>query len=145
MLDRSLVQKAAVASGVVFLAITLAGFVPGLTQDFDRLTTFGDVGARLLGVFGVNWLENLVHLAYGIVGLVAARSPRAARAYFLLGGAAYLVIGVAGFAIDLDSGANVLGVNTAGNVLHVLLGLGMAAVGLVLTTDTTSEPVARGS
>ncbi len=143
MLDRSLVRKGARVFGLVFLAITAAGFVPGLTQDYGRLTTFGDVGARLLGVFGVNWLENLVHLAYGVVGLLAARSARAARAYFLAGGAAYVVLGLLGFLVDLDSVANVLGVNTAGNVLHVALGLGMVVLGVVVTTDTTAEPVAR--
>ena len=36
-------------------------------------------GALLLGIFGVDWLENLSNLLFGVLGIVAARMPRGGR------------------------------------------------------------------
>lgn len=42
----------------------VAGFVPGITTDYDRMTFANHhSGAMLLGVFVVSVLHNLVHLA----------------------------------------------------------------------------------
>ena len=130
--ERTDIQRAALLFGVVFLLVTILGFIPGITTDYDRLTTFDDVGAKLLGIFGVNILENIVHLLYAIAGFAAAASFVASRNYFIWGGAVYLVVWLYGLLIDLDSSANFLGVNTAANWLHFLLGLVMLGVGFLL-------------
>lgn len=140
--DRSLLQTAAMLFGVIFLVVTVLGFIPGITTDYDRLGNFGEVGAKLLGIFGVNWLENVVHLLYGIMGLSLARTWSGSRAYFLGGGAIYLVIWLYGLVIDLDSNANFIGVNTASNWLHFVLGATMIGVGLVLGREVPRERVA---
>jgi hypothetical protein len=129
---RSDIQRAAMLFGIIFLLVTLLGFIPGITTDYDRLTTFDDVGAKLLGIFGVNILENIVHLLYGIAGLAAAASYAASKNYFIWGGVLYLVIWIYGLVIDLDSSANFIGVNAAANWLHFVLGLAMVGIGLLL-------------
>ncbi len=129
---RSDIQRAALMAGIVFLVVGVAGFIPGITTDYDRLTTFDGVGAQLLGIFGVNILENVVHLLYGVAGLAAASSWAASKNYFIWGGAIYLVLWVYGLVIDLDSAANFIGVNNAGNWLHFALGVVMVATGFVL-------------
>jgi hypothetical protein len=48
------------------------------------------------------------------------------------GGAAYLVLRVCGFVIDRDTGANFVPVNPADNWLHLGLGVGMIALGVVV-------------
>src|SRR3954452_24609206 len=84
------VQIAAATFGVVFLLVGVAGFVPGITQHLDRLQ-WGrpGSGAELLGVFRVPVLHNVVHLLFGIVGLVASRSIRASRSFLFVGGLIY--------------------------------------------------------
>jgi hypothetical protein len=135
------IQVAAALTGVVFLIVTVAGFIPGVTTEYGRLDTFGAPGAKLLGIFGVNWVENLVHLAYGVGGLLLARTARWAWRYFVGGGALYLLVGLYGFATGTHSEANLLGVNAAGNWLHVALSVGMVGVGLLL--GGRNRPAAR--
>jgi len=120
--ERTDLQRAALAFGVVFLLVTIFGFIPGITTDYDRLTTFDDVGAKVFGIFGVNVLENIVHLLYAVAGFAAAASWAASRAYFVWGGAVYLVVWLYGLLIDLSSSAHIIGVNEAGNWLHFALG-----------------------
>src|SRR3954470_23091392 len=93
------VQIAAATFGVVFLLVGVAGFVPGITQHLDRLEGGGhDSGAELLGVFRVSVLHNVVHLLFGIVGLVASRSIRGSRSFLFVGGLIYAVLFVYGLA-----------------------------------------------
>jgi hypothetical protein len=125
------IRTAAIAFGITFLLVGVMGFIPGITQDTNRLGEFGEVAAKLLGVFGVNWLENAAHLLFGVAGLVAARRAEHARTYFLVSGVLYLGLWIYGMLIDLQSSANFLGVNEAGNWLHAALGVVMLAVGLV--------------
>ena len=131
--ERTDVQRAAFVFGIVLLAVGILGFIPGITSDYDRLTTFDDVGAKLLGIFGTNILENIVHLLYGVAGLAAAASWAASKNYFIWGGVIYLVVWLYGLLIDLDSSANFLGVNAAANWLHFLLGVVMIAAGYLLS------------
>ena len=131
--ERTDVQRAAFVFGIVLLAVGILGFIPGITSDYDRLTTFDDVGAKLLGIFGVSILENIVHLLYGVAGLAAAASWAASKNYFIWGGVIYLVVWLYGLLIDLDSSANFLGVNTAANWLHFLLGVVMIGAGFLLS------------
>ena len=140
--ERTDLQRAALAFGVVFLLVTILGFIPGITTDYDRLTTFDDVGAKLLGIFGVNILQNIVHLLYAVAGFAAAASWAASRAYFIWGGAVYLVVWLYGLLIDLESSANFLGVNAAANWLHFLLGVVMLAVGFLLGRRVNDRRVA---
>lgn len=141
--DRTaLLRKAAAAVGVVFLLVGIAGFIPGITTDYDSLTAAGpESEAKLLGVFEVSVLHNIVHLAFGVVGLVAAKTASAARMYLLGGGAVYLVLWVYGLVIDLDSDANFVPVNTADNWLHFGLGIGMIAIGVALSRGRTGRTV----
>jgi hypothetical protein len=82
-------------------------------------------------VFSVSILHNIVHLAFGVAGLVAARTARGARAYLIVGGVIYLVLWIYGLVIDQNSSANFVPINTADNWLHLVLGIGMIAIGLL--------------
>jgi hypothetical protein len=130
---RTSVQNAALLVGVVFLLVGVLGFIPGVTSNFDQLTFAGhESEAALLGVFQVSVLHNIVHLLFGIAGLVAARTFSAARGYLIGGGVIYLVLFVYGLVIDHESAANVVPVNNADNYLHLVLSIGMIALGILL-------------
>jgi len=130
---RSPVQLAAAVVGVVFLLVGVLGFVPGVTAEYDALQLAGDESdALLLGVFQVSVLHNIVHLAFGVVGLAMARTAAAARTFLIGGGLIYVVLWLYGLVIDQDSAANFVPINTADNWLHLALAAGMIALGVVL-------------
>jgi hypothetical protein len=137
---RTSVQITATVVAVVFLLVGVLGFVPGVTTDYDQLSFAGHHStAMLLGVFMVSVLHNIVHLLFGVAGLAAARTPRAARLFLIAGGVVYLVLWLYGLLIDHGSDANFVPLNTADNWLHLGLGVGMIALGL-LTSRTVRRP-----
>jgi hypothetical protein len=128
------VQKAAAAVGAVFLLVGVLGFVPGITTPYGDLHMAGhESGAKLIGLFEVSILHNVVHLLFGVAGLAMARAWESARLYLIGGGAIYLLLFVYGLVVDQGSKANFVPLNSADNWLHLLLGLGMVALGVLLT------------
>jgi len=71
--------------GVLFLAVGLLGFIPGMKSapPIDAASSLAAQGGygHLFGLFPVNWLHNLVHLGVGIAGLSAARSLAGSRQF----------------------------------------------------------------
>ncbi|MFF5178011.1 DUF4383 domain-containing protein [Micromonospora sp. NPDC000316] len=137
--QRPRVQVAALAVAGVFLLIGVLGFIPGITTDYGELRFAGHHSeAKLLGLFQVSILHNAVHLLFGLVGLVMARSIAGARLFLAGGGAIYLALWLYGLVVEgLDEagGANILPVNNADNWLHLALGFGMVALGLLLSNQ----------
>jgi Domain of unknown function (DUF4383) len=142
--QRTPVQIAALLVGVVFLLVGVLGFIPGVTTNFDQLTFAGhESDAALLGIFNVSVLHNIVHLLFGIAGLLASRTFTTARTYLIIGGFIYLALFLYGLLIDQNSAANFVPVNNADNYLHLVLGIGMITLGVLLgrhapTTRTTN-------
>jgi hypothetical protein len=91
-----------------------------------------DSGAQLVGLFNVSVLHNIVHLLFGVAGLALARTTTSARFFLLGGGVIYLVLWIYGLIIDQHSMANFIPINTPDNWLHVVLGVGMIALGVLL-------------
>jgi hypothetical protein len=141
---RAPVQLAALVVGVVFLLVGVLGFIPGVTANYDQLTFAGhESEAALLGIFNVSILHNIVHLVFGVAGLLLARTFSAARGYLIGGGIIYLALFLYGLLIDHDSPANFVPVNTADNYLHLVLGIGMLALGAILGRRVPSTDPAR--
>ncbi|NYJ01619.1 hypothetical protein HNR19_002317 [Nocardioides thalensis] len=126
-------QKAATVVAATFLLVGVLGFIPGITTDYDRMEFAGHhSGAELLGLFDVSVLHNIVHLLFGVAGLALARSWQGARAFLIGGGAIYLVLTVYGWLVDRHDQANFVPLDMADNWLHLVLGIGMIALGLAL-------------
>lgn len=109
------------ALGVVYLAVGALGFT--ITGDVGFADESGD---QLLGIFEVNPLHNIVHLAIGlalVAAYMAGRRPVIATAGII--GVTYLLVGVVGPFLSGD--ANILALNAADHVLHI----GTAAVLLI--------------
>jgi hypothetical protein len=144
MRDKSTVQSAALLAGIVFLAVGILGFVPGITTHYGDLSFAGhDSGAKLLGIFQVSILHNIVHLLFGLVGIAMARTWEGARTFLIGGGVIYLVLFGYGLLAHGDSGANFVPVNSADNVLHLALGVVMIALGYLLGREPI--PTDRGA
>ncbi|SRR5260221_8387874 len=130
---RTPVQSLAALVGVVFLLVGILGFVPGITTHYGELSFAGHgSGAKLLGVFQVSILHNIVHLLFGVVGLVLAKTADGARTFLVGSGAVYLVLWVVG----LIGAGDWIPVNTADSWLHFALGVGMIVLGVVASRGT---------
>lgn len=140
-------QVAAVVIGSAFLLVGIAGFVPGVTTDLGDLEFAGhESGAQLFGVFQVSVLHNFVHLAFGVLGLAAARALPLSRRYFVAGGLAYLALWASGLLVERTSDANIVPLNRADDWLHLVLGTGMLLVAAALWRhqhDRTSRAAAE--
>ncbi|MGB2571813.1 DUF4383 domain-containing protein [Micromonospora citrea] len=129
-------RTAATAVAAIFVLIGVLGFVPGVTTGYGDMTFAGHHSdAKLLGLFQVSVLHNLLHLLFGLAGLALARTVAGARLFLAGGGALYLALWLYGFAIDRESAANFIPVNDADNWLHLVLGFGMLALGLLVSND----------
>lgn len=122
---RSIAETVTLAFGVVYILIGLVGFAVTGGVEFA-----GREGERLLGVFEVNPMHNVVHLLVGVALVLGALTgAMAARIAATAVGVTYLAVGVLGlFAIGSD--ANVLALNAPDNMLHLLSGAVLLWAGL---------------
>ena len=133
--DRSPAQLLTLLIGATFILVGILGFIPGITSHLYGGLDFAghNSKAELFHVFQVSWLHNLVHIAFGLVGLAFASSAATARLYLIGGGVVYLLLWFYGLLIDQAGGANFVPFNTADNWLHFALGTGMIVLGFATT------------
>ena len=132
--DRSTLQLASLIVGAVFVLAGILGFIPGITTNYGDMKFAGhESEAELLGILQVSILHNIVHLAFGVLGILASRTWDLSRNFLIGGGVVYLVLWIYGLLIDKESGANFVPFNTADDWFHFLLGVGMIGVGFALS------------
>ena len=124
--------------GATLLLVGLLGFA------FDSTFNTGEGvdGDKLIGIFEVNGIHNLVHIASGIALLALSPKRATARLAALTFGAVYGLVTIIGF-IDGDSVLGLIPVNMEDNVLHLLIsGLAIAAGVVSSGDDDARSPVA---
>ncbi|GAA4283429.1 DUF4383 domain-containing protein [Brevibacterium daeguense] len=89
------VQWAALAVGLLFFLAGVLGFIPGFTMNYQQMAPTGlDSRALLLGSFPVSIAQNIIHLVFGVAGLVCWMNLGAARSYLRWGAVVYLLLWV---------------------------------------------------
>ena len=126
---RSLPRTLALVVGALYLLIGVLGF---FVTGFDRFAEHTD--ETLLG-FEINPLHNVVHVVVGLAGLVMSSSLSTARAFGWLLAVGYGGTFVLGLVVADDPDHNVLSLNTADNVLHLV----SAALGLLVALGPARE------
>ena len=143
----SLAQRFAQIFGLVYLLVGILGFIPlppildspGTIQGL--LAPFQPFNGFLLGLFAVNWLHNVVHIAIGAAGLASYRSPAGAKSYATGIGVLYLLLFVIGLILPTAFGlVPLFGVGDLG--LHLVSGAVALAIGLA--SPTTGRGPATG-
>ena len=118
--------------GIVFLAVGIAGFIPGLLHPVDHPdVTVNAFEGDLLGLFPVNVLHNIVHVIFGIWGLLAYRSLGGSIGYAKAVAIIYAVFTVMGFIPGLDTLFGLVPLFGNDIWLHALLALVAAYFGWV--------------
>ena len=138
----TIAQRFAQIFGVVYLLVGILGFIPPLVPGEIQglLGPFEPFSGLLLGLFAVNWLHNVAHIAIGAAGLASYRSPAGARSYAIGVGVLYLLLFVIGLILPTVFG--LLPLNGADNVLHIVSGIAALAIGLA--SPTTDRGTAAG-
>src|SRR5256886_14592668 len=113
--------------GIVFLAVGILGFVPGISAP-------GPEGMpMLLGIFMVNTAHSMVHIASGAVFLFASMAGAgAASLWFKLFGLVYAVVAVLGFMPPNGMLLGLISNNPADTWLHVVLAAAMLLIGFAV-------------
>ena len=124
----------ALVFGIVFLLAGASGFIPGLLHpvpaDAPPLTVATGYGL-VVGLLPVNLLHNLVHLLFGILGIVAFAGLFAPRVYAQFVAVAYGLLVVLGMfpATNTLFGLVPIYGNDVG--LHLVLGVVAAYFGFL--------------
>ncbi len=80
--------------GAIYVIVGILGFIPGITQP---ATGYDGGGGMLLGLFEVNYLHGVVHLALGVWGLASAGSMARAVTFCRAFAVILIVLGIYGF------------------------------------------------
>jgi hypothetical protein len=72
----------ALGTGIIYLLVGLLGFIPGMVTAYTGPDLAVQAGAgNLMGLFPINILHNIVHLAIGAWGIAAYRSINGSVAF----------------------------------------------------------------
>lgn len=121
--------------GIIYLLVGLMGLIPGLLQPMEAGNpplTFDVLSGSLLGLFPVNILHTVVHLAIGMWGIFAYRSFDGARNFSLVTGIVFALLFLFGLIPGLQTLFGLLPLHGADRWLHlassaVALYFGLAA------------------
>jgi hypothetical protein len=131
---RSPAQVYALLLGAVLTVAGIIGFF--YNSDFTSNTAARDA---VFGIFDVNGWSNVLHIATGVLGLIAAGAYDSGRGYAIGVGVAYIAIAIWGFVLgDGGSILSIVPVNTEDNVLHLLIGVSGLTAGMA--TPAVPEP-----
>ena len=118
---RATVQMVALVFGAVYLVAGILGF-------FNH---------ALLGIFQVNLLHNLVHVAIGVGGLAAASSVANSKTFCQIAGGILLLLGLIGIGVANPFG--LLFIGGADIALHLVTGGVLAYFGFMAPVSTRSS------
>lgn len=118
-----MLRKIACVYGIIFIVIGILGFFPSVTPNY-----------HLLGIFHVNTVHNVIHIATGVIALwTGLISSNAAKGFFQIFGIVYLLVAISGFIYGNRDILGLVANNAADNWLH----LSISAITLYLGFSKT--------
>ena len=129
--------------GIVFLMLAATGFIPGLLQDTrpeDPHLAVDAMYGRALGLFPVNVLHSLVHLAFGIWGVLAYRDWDKAKTYAKAVAVVYTLFVVMGLVPALNTTFGLVPLHDNDVWLHLILAVPAAYFGFVHRHNRATAP-----
>ncbi len=120
--------------GIVFLGLAATGLIPGLLHEpaaHDPDLAVDAMHGRALGIFPVNILHTLVHLAFGIWGIIAYRDWDKAKTYAKAVAVIYALFVVMGLIPGLDTTFGLVPLHDNDVWLHLILAVPAAYFGFV--------------
>jgi hypothetical protein len=128
--------------GIVFLLVGILGFVPGMVHmppmDPHPNVMMPDSYGDLLGLFPVNMLHNVVHILFGLLGLLAYRSLSGAKTYFRAVAVIYALLAIMGLVPALATTMGMVPIYGYDVWLHAVLAIVAAYFGWMNRDTATS-------
>src|SRR5205085_4415292 len=122
-------KKFSLLFGVIFLAVGVLGFVPGITRD-----------EHLLGIFHVNAAHNAVHILTGLIALMSGLAgEHAATLFFRIFGVVYGLVAMLGFAYGDRPILGFISNNVADTWLHVAIAVVSLLLGFAVRETMAAE------
>jgi hypothetical protein len=136
-------QRYAYVSGALFVLIGILGFFPGVTvvphvHDPNLIVETGY--GRLLGLFPVNVLHNLIHIALGSWALFAATDAAAARTYCRGSAVIYAVFAVMGLFPGMNTVFGLVPIHSHDVWLHAFIAAAAAYFGFAKSSVRVGTP-----
>ena len=135
--------------GVAFLLVGVLAFVPGVNKPdppgAPELTVHGPGEGFMFGLFRVNVLHNLVHILFGVLGLIMSRNAASAILYSRIVGVAYALLAIMGLVPALYTTFGLIPIHGFDVFLHALIAIAAIYYGFVkpdaaAVTTTTPMP-----
>lgn len=132
------IKRFSFIAGVLFVVVGILGFIPGITvaphvsdPDLSVTAAYG----RLLGLFPVNFLHNLVHLAFGFWAVAASKDYAQSRIFCRSSAIIYAVLTVAGLIPGLNTLFGLLPLHSHDIWLHAVIAFATGYYGYVRAPD----------
>jgi len=135
-MSRSAVQKITLAFGIVYFLIGILGFIPGITQFSDNPTGPVPGEGLLLGIFAVNVVHNVAHLALGAILIWGAQSADRVFGVNKVMAGIFLILVVGSFILPIVEGVNL---NLADTFLHLASALLTGYLGFVAARQLSAS------
>ena len=120
-----MLKTIAIIFGVIMLVIGLLGFVPQAVEN-----------GKLLGIFAVNAMHNIVHILTGLVSIWCGfQSIQLSRIFFQIFGLVYAVVALLGFFYMDHPILGIMANNLADVFLHVAIAAGSIYLGFFFPAD----------
>ncbi len=127
-------KKWTMVFGVIFLVLGLLGLIGGV----------GLVGTD--GVFATNSAHDWVHIITGLIFiLVAWKSAGSTSMLLKIFGVIYVLVAILGFVSSSGEVLGFLAVNSADNILHLILGIVMLAAGFMAGKQVAGGNMGNGA
>ena len=134
----ALVRTAALVLGAIYIVVGIVGFIP-LFVASGGVASMPSASGSLLGIFPINALHNVVHLAIGAALLYGATATVTATMVARAVGAVYVLVALVG--IPFPDGFGLLPLGGTDVLLH--LGTGIVLLALGFMAPVTDAPLAR--
>jgi len=139
------VRNFALIFGIVYLAAGVLGFVPGIVRPAPADAPAVSITAfhgYMFGLFAVNVLHNLVHVAIGAWGLAASRETWHARMYARTLAIVYGALAVMGLIPALNTVFGLVPIHGHDVWLHAATALIAAWFGFARTSEPATTKAA---
>lgn len=132
------IKRFTYVAGIVFVVVGILGFIPGVTTAphvNDPNLAIETAYGRLFGLFPVNAVHNLVHIALGLWALAVANDFAKSRIYCKATAIIYAVLMVMGFIPNLNTMFGLAPLHSHDVWLHALFAIATAYYGYVDVSD----------
>lgn len=129
------IKRFTLIMGIAFLAIGIFGFIPGFVIFAPGTEASFMSHGMLLGLFPVNGLHNLVHLAFGAWALLVYQNAAQSRLFCRSNAIIYGVLAILGFIPGLNTMYGLLPMHSHDIWLHGVIALATGYYGFVWHTQ----------